>query len=81
MKLGTWTNRLLCFVLGFVVASAFAFAVTSRSQDTVWREIAGMQQRLNALEQYNQKRERADREAAEAARREENNRNRVDRYT
>ena len=81
MKPRNWTTRLLWFVLGVVVASAFAFALTSRSQDTVWHEIAGMKQRLNALEKSNQRREKADREAAEAARREENNRNRADRYT
>ena len=81
MKPRNWTTRLLWFGLGVVVASAFAFAVTSHSQGTVWHEIAGMKQRLNALEQYNQNREKADREAAEAARREENNRNRADRYT
>ena len=81
MKPRNWTTRLLWFVLGVVVASAFAFAVTSRSQSTLWHEIAGMKQRLSALEQYNQNREKADREAAEPTRRDENNRNRADRYT
>jgi len=82
MKSRKWTSRILWFLLGVVLASFTAFAMPSHSQPAqdCWQELASLRQRVAALEQYNQDREKADRLAAEAAAREERNKNRADRY-
>lgn len=82
MKSRKWTNGILWFFLGVVLASFTTFAMPSHSHPAqdCWQEIGSLRQRVAALEQYNKDREKADRLAAEAAAREERNKNRADRY-
>lgn len=82
MKTRKWTNGILGFCLGVILASFTTLAIPSQSQTApdCWREIGSLRQRVAALEQYNKDREKADRLAAEAAAREERNKNSADRH-